>query len=276
MKEIRLPRLAIEITTRCNLRCKNCTVGIPTQKEVIHLDLSTVRLYLKKAFEIVDHTDSMEFSGGEPFLHEQLAEMIDSFMEYRQKFDQFLIVTNGTVPLKPSVEAALKKYKDCGVIHISDYGLYPEQTQEFRRKLEGIGITFRVDKYWGSDPYQGGWVDPGPVASHNRTATELESVFSNCGLVKNGGCWRIHKGQLHTCARSCRCSDAGYVFPNEFVDLLDASSTIEEQREKLYQIRNAVFLQACNYCNGTMGTKDPSKRVPAGEQAEPSLKEQAI
>lgn len=266
MERIVLPRLSIEITTRCNLNCKFCAVGIPTQKEVIHLDVATVKLYLQRIFEIVDYVESLEFTGGEPLLHEKLPEMIRTYMEFKSHFGKFLIVTNGTVKLSESLLSVLEEYKNSGVIHVSDYGAAPECTKTLIACLRSIDFPFRVDKYWGEDQYQGGWVDPGAVASHGRSQEELAGIFKNCGLALNGGCWRTHKGQLHFCARSCRCADEGFVFQDEFIDLLDENASIEEQRDKLRRMREKAYLEACNYCNGTMGTKDPSKRIPAGEQ----------
>lgn len=268
MEQIVLPRLSIEITTRCNLKCKYCAVGIPTQKEVIHLDVTTVALYLQKIFTVVDYVESLEFTGGEPLLHEQLPEMVRAYMQYKRHFGRFLIVTNGTIPMKQELISVLKEYKEDGIIHISDYGLYPERTKKLIDTLEEIGFSHRVDKYWGEDQYQGGWVDPGDVAAHNRTQEQLSDIFSNCGLVVNGGCWRVHKGQLHICARSCRCADEGIIFYEDFIDLLDDTESISEKKEKLLALRQKSYLNACDYCNGTMGTKDPSKRVPAGIQAE--------
>ncbi|MBD5117666.1 MAG: radical SAM protein [Clostridiales bacterium] len=266
MDQIILPRLSIEITTRCNLKCKYCAVGIPTQKEVIHLDVATVRLYLQKVFEVVDYVESLEFTGGEPLLHESLPEMIHTYMDFKPHFGRFLIVTNGTVKPTDSLLTVLEQYKASGIIHISDYGLAPARTKDLIYNLEQIGFPYRVDKYWGDDQYQGGWVDPGAVAPHGRTQEQLTNIFANCGLSANGGCWRTHKGQLHFCARSCRCADEGFVFPGDFIDLLDPASSIEEKRAQLRALRQKQYLKACDYCNGTMGTKDSSKRVPAGEQ----------
>lgn len=265
MDQILLPRLSIEITTRCNLKCKYCSVGIPTQKEILHLDLKTVRELLEKIFEVVDYVESLEFTGGEPLLHEQLPEMIRAYMQYKQYFGRFLIVTNGTVPIHQELLSVLEEYQGYGIIHISDYGLSPARTKELVETLEKIGFPYRVDKYWGDDQYQGGWVDPGEVVSHSRTPEQLADVFSGCGLVVNGGCWRVHKGQMHICARSCRCADAGYVFTEDFVDLLENTS-VEAKRAKLRELRRKIFLRACDYCNGDMGTTDPAKRIPAGVQ----------
>lgn len=266
MEKIILPRLSIEITTRCNLKCRYCAVGIPTQTEVIHLDASDVRLYLRRIFEVVDYVESLEFTGGEPLLHGQLPEMICDYMKFKPKFGRFLIVTNGTVVPSNSLLSVLEEYKADGIIHISDYGLYPDRTKSLMESLEKIGFPFRIDKYWGDNQYQGGWVDPGPVAPHNRTTERLTDIFANCGLSANGGCWRVHKGQMHFCARSCRCTDAGIVFPDDFVDLLDDSISIETKRSELRALRRKSYLHACDYCNGTMGTKDPAKRIPAGVQ----------
>lgn len=268
MGQIILPRLSLEITTRCNLKCKYCAVGIPTQKEVIHLDVATVALYLHRVFAVVDYVESLEFTGGEPLLHESLPEMIRTYMTFKSRFGKFLIVTNGTVSLSESLLSVLKEYKDSGVIHISDYGIAPDCTKSLIANLESIHFPFRVDKYWGDDQYQGGWVDPGAVVSHNRSQEQLASIFANCGLALNGGCWRTHKGQLHFCARSCRCADEGIVFYEDFIDLLDDTESISEKKRKLLALREKSYLNACDYCNGTMGTKDPAKRIPAGIQTE--------
>ena len=266
MEKIKLPRMAIEITTRCNLRCKYCTVGVPTQKRIIHLSLDTVKGYLKTLFEIVDYVNSLEFTGGEPFLHESLPEMIESYMEYSDRFGQFLIVTNGTVKPSERLVEVLEKYREKGVIHISDYGVSPERTAELITLVDKIGIKYRVDCYHGDDQYLGGWVDPGEVKSRNRSVDQLKTVYSSCGLVKNGGCWRVREGKIHICMRSCRCIEEGFIFEDDWLDFMDTTKTIEEKRNKLLQLINGSYLHACDYCNGDMGTKDPSKRIPAGEQ----------
>lgn len=265
MSDIILPRLAFIITTRCNLKCKYCTVGVPAQKVPYNMSFSEFKSELGSVFEIVDSIGSLEFGGGEPFMHSGLSLMIETFELYKDRFRQWLIVTNGTIPISDELFETIEKHKGHGIIHVSDYNVYPDKTSEFIKTLDKIGIKYRVDKYFGDNQYQGGWVDPGEIVSRNRNTDELRQIFSNCGLVQNGGCWRVYKGKIHLCARSCRCLDAGFDFPNDYVDLF-GSSKIEEKTKKLQSIINAPYIMACDYCNGDLGTKDKSKRISAGEQ----------
>jgi hypothetical protein len=264
--KINLPRLAVVITTRCNLKCRHCSVGVATQQEAYHISLEDFKQQLNLLFSVVNNVKSLEFAGGEPFIHSELPLMIEEFMQYKDRFEQWLIVTNGTIPFNDSLITALEKSKDCGILHLSDYNIYPDKTRKFTQMLDEISFKYRVDKYYGDDQYQGGWVDPGPMVSRGRNEKSLRSVFANCGLVKNGGCWRLYKGKIHLCTRSMRCIDVGFNFPTDYVDLLDTTTSTVQKAEKLRTIYNAAYIMACDYCNGDLGTRDKSKRFPAAEQ----------
>lgn len=264
--KIHLPRLAIVITTRCNLRCKLCSVGVPTQKEVYHIDWEAFKQELAALFSVVDTVGSLEFAGGEPFLHADLPRMIELFMRYKSRFQQWLIVTNGTIQPSDNLIDILKKNKDKGIVHLSDYNIYPERTQQLVQLLNEIGYRYRVDTYYGDEQYQDGWVDPGAMGARGRSEEELRYVFSHCGIVKNGGCWRLYRGKVHLCTRSTRCTDAGFDFPQDYVDLLDTATSAEEKAEQLLSLLSTSYISACDYCNGDLGTMDKSKRFPAAEQ----------
>ena len=264
--KLHLARLAIVITTRCNLKCKLCSVGIPTQREPYNIELVDFNGAVDRIFEVVGTVDSLEFAGGEPLLHSDLPQMIKKYMEYKDRFGQWLLVTNGTMRISNDLVAVLREYKQYGVFHISDYNIYPEKTKLLTENLDKIGFKYRVDRYHGDDQYQGGWVDPGPIKPRGRNKETLADVFSNCGLVKNGGCWRLHKGKIHLCTRSCRCIDEGFDFPDDYLDLFDVNTGAWEKAEKLRKILSGPYLEACDYCNGDLGTQDKSKRFPAAEQ----------
>lgn len=264
--KIKLPRLAIVITTRCNLKCKLCSVGIPTQKDAYHIAMEDFEKQLGIIFSVIDSVDSLEFAGGEPFLHSDLPLMIEAYMRYKDRIKQWLVVTNGTILPGNDLIDALIKFNNFGKLHLSDYNINPDKTKQLVKLLDEIGFKYRIDKYYGDEQYQGGWVDPGQVISRNWSNEELCNIFANCGLVKNGGCWRLYKGKIHFCTRSARCIDEGFDFPSDYVDLLDNKTDIKGKSEKLNKIINAQYIMACDYCNGDLGTNDMSRRFPAAEQ----------
>ena len=142
--KLHLARLAIVITTRCNLKCKLCSVGIPTQNEPYHMELTDFKTSVDKIFNVIDTVGSLEIGGGEPLLHSCLPQMIEKYMEYKERFEQWLLVTNGTVPLSKDLIDVLSKHKQYGVLHISDYNIYPEKIPIEGSELEALKCAKRI------------------------------------------------------------------------------------------------------------------------------------
>ncbi len=221
---------------------------------------------LAAARQLIDHVHSLEIGGGEPLLHRDLDQILHQYMQYEDWCDQLLIVTNGTILPSDHLAQALKACGDKMIIHISDYNIKPAITRQLITLLERLSIRYRVDCYHGDDQYQGGWIDPGAVACFNRSLDTLKQIYQNCGIVKNGGCWRIYRGKIHYCVRAMVCNNEGIDLPQDYVDLFDEHIAASERKQKLHRIAHADCLVSCDYCHGDLGTKDPRKRHPAAEQ----------
>ena len=78
-----LGKVSLIITTRCNLRCKLCDEYAPENKPFPDMTLDEERRLLAAVFDLCDHVETLHLTGGgEPFLHKQLAEMIETAMGY--------------------------------------------------------------------------------------------------------------------------------------------------------------------------------------------------
>ena len=84
----------IEITNKCNLNCRTCynQSGLNTTLQELSLrDITFIVSQLVSAFRC----ERIVFSGGEPFLHSQILQIIDITKEY--PYIDFGFVTNGTM-----------------------------------------------------------------------------------------------------------------------------------------------------------------------------------
>lgn len=89
--------LELQVTDRCNLRCRHCYIGEPGQNE---LSPDVIR-------EVLDEFDSMQglrllITGGEPVLHSHFADINDMLPAY--SFRKILF-TNGLLPEKIALNA---------------------------------------------------------------------------------------------------------------------------------------------------------------------------
>ena len=130
----------IEVTNRCNFRCKFCPESFDDFAEktggIVNLDL---RLYQRIIREIVDHgvTKVLRFyMMGEPLLNQNLTEMIGEAK--REGIERTELTTNGTL-LSPSLG---QKLIDCGLdyIRISIYAVDQDRHERI------TGSRFRVAK----------------------------------------------------------------------------------------------------------------------------------
>ena len=125
-------------------------------------------------------------------------------------------------------------------------------------------------KYYGEDAYFGGWIDNGKVFDRKRSPEETEKVYRNCAVYKElGGCWLLLNGKLHLCARCLQGTQHGAI-PSvknvDYLDIHDPSLSIEEKREIIRNMLECKSITACAYCDGSLGTDDPNKRVTPAEQ----------
>lgn len=139
MKLMRTPRsVDIEITGRCNLRCKYCShfsspgdVSNDLPKE----EWSGFFEELKRC-AVTD----VCLSGGEAFLREDLPEIIRSIVSNRMRFS---ILSNGTL-ITDEISAFIASTKRCNYVQVSIDGSIPithetfRGRDSFRRAVEGV------------------------------------------------------------------------------------------------------------------------------------------
>lgn len=118
----------LNITTRCNLRCSYCSHF--TSKSDIKKDLSTEE-WLTFLKELNDNAVlEVCLSGGEPFIREDIRELIDGVVKNRMRFS---MLSNGTL-LDDDILGYIKTTKRCNSIQVSIDGPASDTHDIFRGK----------------------------------------------------------------------------------------------------------------------------------------------
>jgi len=263
-----LDRSVLNITSRCTLKCKLCVTGCPFYDVPPHYDLETCKKSIVRFFEIVDYVRWYELSGGEPFIHKQLPQIIEEVMQFKSKFDKLLIITNGTLMPSEELENVLVRHRDKLYFMISHYGDISVCADDLEDYFKERSIEVKVKKYYGDDQHFGGWVDYGECKNYNRSEDELNSVFSRCGATKMNGNLTTHNGKIHWCVPSAKNMTILKKIPDvesDYIDLFNDELSVAEQREKIRNLYQKKYISACKYCSGGFGNEN-AKRYPAAEQ----------
>lgn len=78
--------------TRCNLACENCYIeSSPTNDELVYITTEEVTSYLDEILDLNLGTESISFTGGEPFLNKDILPILSLCLE--QRFE-VLVLTN--------------------------------------------------------------------------------------------------------------------------------------------------------------------------------------
>lgn len=262
-----LNKFSLIILTRCNLRCRLCCEYVPQNKPFPDMTPEKTQEILDALFSVADRVGTLHLTGGgEPFLHPELAELVEIAIGYQDRFDRLMLFTNGTVPLSERLAKMLCSYRDKLVVQVSRYGIRPEMEEKVLEQLRSTGARLKVETYYGEKQSFGGWVDFGGWEARGRTPGELEQIFHSCAVTRDmHGNWRTRNGKAYWCSRAQRGGEFGLLPDADYVDLFEDSSP-EEKRKKFEQIAAARYLTSCDHCSGDQGTCDAAKRYPAAEQ----------
>lgn len=126
-KLMRTPKsVDIDITSRCNLRCKYCFQRTSPSDTKIELPTEEWTSFLKELGECA--VMSVCIGGGEPFIREDLSEIIDAVVKNRMRFS---IVSNGGL-ISPEIAEHIASTGRCDHVQVSVDGSCPEVHDSLR------------------------------------------------------------------------------------------------------------------------------------------------
>lgn len=243
-EKVIIPRTPLMITTRCSLRCKECSNLMPYYSSPKDYSPDEIIQWIKNVCDAVDEWACCELVGGEPFLYRNLEKVL-SYILTQDKIQRIEFTTNASIVPRTDILKLL--VNDKVFVKISEYpGLidYEKLAAVFRE----YGVHYSVMENMR-------WSRTGSLEKRNRKRQELQSQYLNCGPAKM--CKTILNGKLHVCSKAASLMELGYVEHLETVDLMDTAHL----RENIKEFLQMTFSSACDYCD--MASEDEEIVEPA-------------
>lgn len=225
---VRLVKLDLFITARCSLRCRRCSNLMQYYVNPEHEPLEDITLGLKRAFELIDFTESMFILGGEPHLHPELEKLLAEAVKYRRRIGNLIVVSNGLTKPKPEAVEALR---DLNIpVNISLYPSFAAKQNEIARELEKQGVKVELfDPHW--------------TARTQREDNNGSIFFEHCRHMA-APCVTLRGTQLWYCEFACNAHALGCA--GEYIDL-----TRPTDKAELFEYLDPEQpFNACKHCSG--------------------------
>lgn len=225
----------------CTLKCKHCCEAIPyykaSQREFVKADIVIKDItYMAAACQFLT---TVEFIGGEPFLHPELFTILSEVIKL-PNIGKVHIFSNGTVI--PSDELCSLLSNERFEVTISNYQItlndaLRERVSKTTQKLQDAKCNVLIGK-------RQGWMD---FASFDLVCDDEEKVkerYRNCFIHT---CNRLYKGVLYHCPHEYAGALQGHFDSHK--DILHIYDyTTEELSKKLNEYKEREFFESCKYC----------------------------
>lgn len=256
-----LPLLVINLTTRCSLKCKYCSVtqpGVPAEKHQTY-NLDDFKNDLKKLLNAVNGINELTLSGGEPLLLKNLHEYLEYALGYN-KIKRIWITTNGTIIPPQDLVAVSKKRPGCVNFSVT-HNSHPLRNKE--NKVQDVCSLLRQNGI-RHNLVNSDWIPTTPPRRKNMSIAQLEGMYAKC--LEIGGAWCT---SMNADGVIAACHKFHYYDLQGFE--LDKSETIrirdipeQDLREALINFYMRSYYKGCAYCDNVNDACKPS--IKAGEQ----------
>lgn len=252
----------ILLTSRCTLRCRQCSHYIPDLEEHVDVPVERLKEEAELLFSLVDKMCAVSCIGGEPLLYPHLGEYLNFIGDkFRDKFYFLALTTNGTLKPGPELLKIFKKF-DLAVA-VSDYsgaGIknYEKNFRELLDLLRQEGLCHSVSRQE--------WISVEQKEADRKLSLEaLNRKYADC--VDRVQCPIYHDGKLYPCGTQYLRERRGDL-PHDGLGVLDfrqMSKDDPSDRRRLlrFALRHCEsgHLPACRDCHSV-----DSETVPAGLQ----------
>jgi hypothetical protein len=226
------------ITTRCTLNCKYCLNYQPYIKNKKHYDLAGIKRDVDLFFGVHDKVEYFAVSGGEPFLHPGLGELLQYI--YDRHHDKLLHLGTATNCTVVPTDELCKVLRDCRVELLCDDYLKSDKFGDIVRQLRKFGVLFKQGNPRFFITY--------PPDPETLLESDLRKKFAACKRCYTGH--GLKNGRLYACCYSMFAETAGLcaAMTSDYLDLENAS------QEELLEFRTdhsaKGYTTFCRYCNG--------------------------
>lgn len=249
----------ISLTERCTLRCKKCAHGchmVPIDSQ--DMEIEDAHESADKFFATIDWVGEFTLIGGEPFLYQDLGEVIEYIGErYRSKAAIFSITSNGTIIPGQQVLDMCRKYDI--LVRISNYSGTLKFLENRYKRLQEVLEENHIRYVLGRRETQ--WMDYGfETVNHDGEEKELIRIFDECGTP----CREIRGSKYYYCVMARSVSDnlkLG-IGKEDYLDMNKLSGK-KEFFEFNMGYSEKGYLDMCKHCNGKDAMQYP---IPAAEQ----------
>lgn len=241
--KIVIPRLVIQLTQRCTLKCHGCNNLMPQFETPINYDIDRIMHDMDSLLKNVDKILVIELIGGEPFVHPEIATVI-RYIKEKIKVDILEITTNGTIIPKDEVFKELTGVNTC--IRISKYNT-SNKIEELTKKCKDYSLKSVVME----DLH---WFDSSSSEKRYLSNEELRYSYAKCPSAKF--CKTLANGKIFCCARAASLADLNICD--------DDTNYIELSQATKNDIKNFLcrdMALACDYCTCTESWRE----IPPGD-----------
>ena len=261
-----IKRTALNISTFCNLKCKNCLAFIPYYKDPSNMEYKEACSILDNYFRVVDSVEHFTVTGGEPLLNKDVCKILKEVYKYKNQITQSIdFVTNATIEIPNELLDLFERNKEKTKIVLSNYGpQLSTKIDAIECEIKERGIPYRISRFFGNNLYYDGWIDFTDHSLKWNNLKERDDNAQKC-IHRVGKYFVIDNGELHCCSRSFWRIKQGIIpkIIGEYVPLMDESLSIEEKRKILMEMYDKKSSTSCAYC---VGLCNDVKRVAPAQQ----------
>lgn len=257
----KIDQVFLNITTKCSLRCRDCSLFIPYVTSPCNYCADEIIADFRKVLDTLNHVRIVNFYGGEPLLHPDLALMIRSLRDER-RIDRISIITNGTIVPPEDVLNAMRD-ENRFMVRISDYGEISTKLSDIVKLMEHYGIAYEVANY----AY---WDHTSKIQLTTDTEDQLIKKFRLCTACNV--LFLINRKGYLCSTGSAVCNMGGFPDnPNNYIDLLDNEDFDQKLIAFLQRPGCGEYMDACRYCSGNHCVQFEDK-VPVAVQTKEHMK----
>lgn len=250
-------------TTVCNLNCDACLCQMPYNKQQKHRILDELKEDLDSFFTAFDYVNLLNYSGGEPLLYPNTAEILEYMGEkYQDQIGVMGMSTNCTIIPSDRICEIFKKFNF--VMFLDNYSEYVPKTKEILPiiidKLNKFGIQYSI----GPDE-NSYWIDLAPYQTDNSNMSEDELIQyrKRCSAPYK----ELRSKKIYSCAYASYAIKANILSETEN-DSYSLENWSESKKKELLEFMTGFthqgYVNFCKQCAGFIPI-NPYKK-PVGRQ----------